>query len=320
LFESVTIENFRGIEKLEVPLSPLTVLVGPNGVGKSSVLDAISLGGMDLRESVDALVQGRRQGLADPALWLVRYGQTAGVVMLARAGAEARVELRAHKQTIRAWRRGSGDWEALYEKDFGADYQLGHSGAMGPIPVQFVDSARPYDPGAMSARYTDIQRRGLKSKLEAFLRVLEPRVRSLVMDATTAGTAEPAVDLEGVGSRPLALAGDGVRFMTQLVVGLMQSQGGTALLEEPETHLHPAGLSALTDAVLQQVLQGGQVVLTTHSAELVDQLFDAVAASGKPTKWMRVIRLRREASGIVPFSMRGDEIRVRRDQMHEDLR
>jgi hypothetical protein len=52
----------------------------------------------------------------------------------------------------------------------------------------------------------------------------------------------------------------------------------------------------------------------------VDQLFDAVAASGKPTKWMRVIRLRREASGIVPFSMRGDEIRVRRDQMHEDLR
>lgn len=73
MFESVTIENFRGIEKLEVPLSPLTVLVGPNGVGKSSVLDAISLGGRSLHDSVETLVRSRRQGLADPALWLVRY-------------------------------------------------------------------------------------------------------------------------------------------------------------------------------------------------------------------------------------------------------
>ena len=40
----VTLENFRGFKKLELTLDPqLTVLVGANGAGKSSVLDAIAI-------------------------------------------------------------------------------------------------------------------------------------------------------------------------------------------------------------------------------------------------------------------------------------
>lgn len=42
--KSAIIENFRGIETLELPLDPgLTVLVGINGAGKTSVLDALAV-------------------------------------------------------------------------------------------------------------------------------------------------------------------------------------------------------------------------------------------------------------------------------------
>ncbi len=42
--KSVFIENFRAIEKIQLPLHPqLTVLVGENGTGKTSFLDAISM-------------------------------------------------------------------------------------------------------------------------------------------------------------------------------------------------------------------------------------------------------------------------------------
>jgi len=42
--KSITIENFRAIEHIHLPLhQQLTVLVGENGTGKTSILDAISL-------------------------------------------------------------------------------------------------------------------------------------------------------------------------------------------------------------------------------------------------------------------------------------
>lgn len=43
--KSITIENFRAIEKMELPLHPqLTVLVGDNAAGKTTILDAIATG------------------------------------------------------------------------------------------------------------------------------------------------------------------------------------------------------------------------------------------------------------------------------------
>jgi putative ATP-dependent endonuclease of OLD family len=39
----VKIENFRGIHSLHLPLDGLTVLIGENNAGKSTVLEAIRL-------------------------------------------------------------------------------------------------------------------------------------------------------------------------------------------------------------------------------------------------------------------------------------
>ena len=41
--KSVSIENFKSIKNLSVDLSQLTLLIGPNGCGKSSIMEAISL-------------------------------------------------------------------------------------------------------------------------------------------------------------------------------------------------------------------------------------------------------------------------------------
>jgi len=42
-FVKVMIKNFKCINELLIELSPLTVFVGPNGSGKTSILEAIAL-------------------------------------------------------------------------------------------------------------------------------------------------------------------------------------------------------------------------------------------------------------------------------------
>jgi len=43
LVEKVRVENFRSLKKIEVALSPLTLLVGANNSGKTSFLRALNL-------------------------------------------------------------------------------------------------------------------------------------------------------------------------------------------------------------------------------------------------------------------------------------
>lgn len=43
MITKVIIKNFKSIKNLEIELAPLTILIGPNGSGKTSILEAIAL-------------------------------------------------------------------------------------------------------------------------------------------------------------------------------------------------------------------------------------------------------------------------------------
>ena len=321
MFESVTIENFRGIEKLEVPLSPLTVLVGPNGVGKSSILDALLVNDENFGRAVTDLALTRRQGLADPFTWLVRFAQSEASIVTRHGGVDVSVKLGVRGRQLDATRMGAGSWPAVISVTFGPNQaSFPQTGPTGHLPVVLVDSAKPFNSKEMAVRFGEIKRSDLRPTLEAALRAVEPRIRGIDLDAALDGDAHAAVDIEGIGTRPLALSGDGVRFLAQLIVGLMQARGGTALLEEPETHLHPSGIRALADAVVSRVAAGDQIVLSTHSLELVERLRGRLGAGGPPVDVMSVVRLYREGSALKTRVIDGDRIAFVLDEMGEDLR
>ena len=72
---SVTLTNFRGIDKLTIPFSKATMLTGPNGVGKSSILEGLYCLFSETRLDVMPLARyGRRIGIANP-----HSGMTVGI-------------------------------------------------------------------------------------------------------------------------------------------------------------------------------------------------------------------------------------------------
>ena len=81
------------------------------------------------------------------------------------------------------------------------------------------------------------------------------------------------------GAVPLSMAGDGVRAVARLALELAALPNGLALLEEPEVHQHPGALKLSASTIVASVKRGLQVVVATHSLELIDELLLAAKKS-----------------------------------------
>jgi predicted ATPase len=57
--EEIRLQNFRAFENARLQLSDLTFLVGRNGAGKSSLLDAVDLLRQSTSESLENALDGR---------------------------------------------------------------------------------------------------------------------------------------------------------------------------------------------------------------------------------------------------------------------
>jgi len=69
----VKIRNFKSIEELELPVAPLTILLGPPASGKSNILDALALAGYFNRVLLLDKEYGNRGDLLEPPGMILRY-------------------------------------------------------------------------------------------------------------------------------------------------------------------------------------------------------------------------------------------------------
>jgi predicted ATPase len=81
---------------------------------------------------------------------------------------------------------------------------------------------------------------------------------------------------DGTGGKDLWLEdwADGWKSFLLLLVALRTSDSGLVFIEEPENHLHPDLLAAFMDQVRLAIGRGTQVILSTHSIELVNHVED----------------------------------------------
>ena len=70
MISSIEISRFRGIREGRLDdLTPLVVLVGPNGCGKSTVLDAMLIGASPKPQAAIKLVTERHTGVPNGTRW-----------------------------------------------------------------------------------------------------------------------------------------------------------------------------------------------------------------------------------------------------------
>jgi hypothetical protein len=138
------------------------------------------------------------------------------------------------------------------------------------VDVRLVDMRGSPTAVDLTKVWTEASEQGREQAASELLAGLVPQFRNLAIMAVGDGYELGLGTSEGM--TPLSMAGDGVRALARLVLELASRPRGVVLVEEPEVHQHPSSLEQTGAAIVAAVGRGLQVVMTTHSLELIDWL------------------------------------------------
>ena len=283
MITNINLENFKCFRQLEINPKLLTVLIGPNGTGKSSVLQALLL---------------LKQSRADDRSWIRYQGEL--INLNGRSDIFPNF-LDGYSPIVIAFsgNQYSKGFEYYYSEPVsdGAfpslrltpDYPLKQlrvvSAARGLVRTQY-QLGDIYTEQVSQGDGLGAQEMQLASNL-AYSRESEERLSNLLKKVTGTGlrtkptpprliavtstTPSGAVNIvaEGFGANALIL------LLHQL---LTADKGATILIEEPEIHLHPKAQAELAE-VLADVAKSNdkQLIVTTHSEHFASRLLTLIA-------------------------------------------
>ena len=176
-------------------------------------------------------------------------------------------------------------------------------------------SGAPHRP--LDQIFTTAVKLGRRGAATALLRDLVPGFSHVEILTNADGTPIVHVVYED-RSVPVALAGDGVAALIRLSLELAARPGGVVLIEEPEVHQHPAALLRSARAIAETVKRGVQVVVSTHSLELIDALVGEECGLNLEDVALFMLRLSegRLGSARIP----GPRVAYARQELEDDLR
>ena len=348
MISSIRIEAFRGIKEGQLDgLGPINILVGPNNSGKSTCLEAVAVVGAasDAREVAKLLLH--RGGPPHDALDHVvsAPAREAKLVISVREGVSYDCRLliggdRDRGQVERATGQGLKDsmkrvQATLIYKD-GTEKRVSSLSSYVDdeakvaksifengvgcrlFAVRLVDVQAVRERGTLEDAYTAIERVGrVKSVVQALSKSMKGLVDLRILKSGDDFILHAIFD--GQPPVPVYLTGDGSKRLVELASAILGvDPDGVVLLEEPECFQHPRYLRELAALLIESAKTNRQIILSTHSMELVDLLLESAEAEGLDYPFVHRLRLvDGKLSGVV---LNREQAMSTRKDLLEDLR
>jgi DNA polymerase III delta prime subunit len=273
LIERIELHNFKGIHDLTINFgasesisTPWLLLLGENGTGKSSILQAIALTMMGERHRTDL----QKSQLAD-ASHFVRYGTRAGYIKIYLVGVLEPIELHFRKGSVTFEGNATDPKTPLLA--YGATRLLPRAGI---VPDRSSGLARtrnlfnPFIPlhdadawlGDLSKAQFDNAVHGLKDLMllgdeDRLLKTSKGDIKVRAL-----GAEVPLRDLSDGYQTVLALAVD-IMSVMQERWDVMEIAEGIVLVDELDAHLHPRWKMQIVKR-LRQTFPRVQFIVTSH--------------------------------------------------------
>lgn len=296
--KSVRIENFKQFRRLDIELGALDCLVGPNNCGKTTLLQALALfdfcihhclerknGELRLRHRTIPPEQFYVLPVADPMdLWTDRKameGKQQRVVTVAAVfdqGREVRAELKLDHNRFgigidteddQDWFKKLLDFRAAYLPVFSVF--LAQEERRTPAVID-DELSRGRVHGVIRNLLLDLKARERHEELIAILKRAFPALERLDIEFDEVSDRYIRVTYTEM-ERPKAFdvfsAGSGFQQFLYLFGFILLKQPSVILLDEPDVHLHGSLQRALLCELRNLVAQGKQVLVATHSRDLI---------------------------------------------------
>lgn len=301
------IENFKCYKKEELLFGDLTVLVGANGAGKSSVIQSLLL----LHEAVQAPKEHRRlpmngfrsQNLGSASdivfnndisldiklSWVVDKPLKSSRVTLRSPDGDVIFNIDKIKCSIGENELTKAEFHFISADRIGSSIaQPMHSsgnlnvGDKGEYCAQLL--ADTYSHKVNSSRlYDNNTSPFLLDQVNLYIKDLFPGVEIVANSSEEMQTAQ--VQMRNSVHSEFGLStnvGYGISYLLPIiVVGLMADKGSMMIVENPEAHLHPSAQSQIGKFLAMVAATGTRVVIETHSDHLVNGIQYYALSHGK---------------------------------------
>ncbi len=313
MLRSISLKNFKRFLNVNIPLSPLTVLTGLNGGGKTSLLHALLLA----RQACAGAPPPDFVQLNGP--FSLQLGEAQDVFHLDADPEEGiELELRDDVDGVHTWRFVTADErslnlrvkdraphpppalsgearrftylsaERLGPRDvLGAssvasdDLHVGHQGEFVAQVLAILDRQRVTERRLHPETAAKGGATTLRQQVELWLSSIS---RPVVLDAEwVPGSSVTLIRYRTPGhpadrTRPTNM-GFGVTYALPVVTAALLAPSDSLLLvENPEAHLHPSGQSAVGAFLARVASDGVQVILETHSDHVINGIRRAISA------------------------------------------
>ena len=344
MIKNITIKKLRGIrEGILEDLEPLTILVGPNGSGKSTVLEALAIGASS--NPGDAIAQAVLHRITPDSergmRWLIFRSGDEGEAYIGveshtrdyRACHLSLIHANNQSTVIRCKLENVARQEDFNDEEKKDGESVSFNVRFGPGNEYSHDHVSKPLIGVPDIRQVVAGERAFRFPFHTmYTRAVEMGRQKEVRDTLAAaidGVQDVQILTEGdipvlyltfeTHALPAAMVSDGIRSMTRLVLEMATRKDGVVTLEEPEVHQHPGSLRQTTKVVWAAVRRGIQVVISTHSLELIDALLSE--STKEDLEKMALYRLLLLENGEFRSTrVSGPDAAFSRAQIEDDLR